>query len=106
MGSGSESRWNNGYIQFHSLQVWRPVTPSESDTSSCYSLVDDYKSESISVQDKDGNRVARVNASSPQDQLQFQTGDVLGFYVESNGADSDNDNGVVYCSTIAAILMR
>ena len=34
-------------------------------------------------------------APSLQDQLQFQVGDVLGFYVESNGADSDNDNGVV-----------
>ena len=30
----------------------------------------------------------------PQDQLQFQPGDVLGFYVESHGL-SNEDNGVV-----------
>ena len=71
------------------LQVWRPSRPA----NVCYSLVDNFMSTSISV-DGTTDRVARVTPS-PQHQLQFQTGDVLGFYVESNGSKSDNDNGVV-----------
>ena len=76
------------------LQVWRP-SPTVN-VSGCYSLVDDFSSREITVEDNPANeRVARVTPS-PQDQLQFQPGDVLGFYVESNGdGSSDHDNGVV-----------
>ena len=70
------------------LQVWRPNWPA----NVCYSLVDNFTSTAFSVNTND--RVARVTPS-PQHQLQFQIGDVVGFYVESNGAMSDNDNGVV-----------
>ena len=75
------------------LQVWRPS--SIVNISGCYSLVDDFISREITVEDNPANeRVARVTPS-PQNQLQFQIGDVLGFYVESSGARSDSDNGVV-----------
>ena len=77
------------------LQIWRPDSAA-TDTSGCHSLVDDYSSKSISLQNDAINmgKIARVTPSL-QDQLQFQKGDVLGFYVESNGAGSDYDNGVV-----------
>ena len=77
------------------LQVWRP-SPTVNETG-CYSLVDNFMmtsllSERIRVT---SNHVARVTPS-PQDQLQFQPGDVLGFYVESQGTVGTNhDNGVV-----------
>ena len=76
------------------LQVWRP-SPIVN-ISGCYTLVDDFISTEITIEDNPVNeRVARVTPS-PQDQLQFQPGDVLGFYVESNGdGSSDHDNGVV-----------
>ena len=76
------------------LQVWRP-SPTVNE-SGCYSLVDNFMvtsllSERITVT---SNHVARVTPS-PQDQLQFQPGDVLGFYVESQGTVGTNhDNGV------------
>ena len=57
----------------------------------CYSLVDDFVSTRLSV---NGNGVAVVTLSAT-DQLQFQPGDVLGFYVESHVGTSDHDNGVV-----------
>ena len=75
------------------LQVWRP---SPTMRNNCYSLVNDHRiaSTTISVD----LRVARVT-TLPQEQLQFQPGDVLGFYVESHGSGSqphgDDDNGVV-----------
>ena len=77
------------------LQVWRPDSAA-TDTSGCYSLVDDYSNKSISLQN-DAINMGKVAIVTPslQDQLQFQVGDVLGFYVESNGARSDYDNGVV-----------
>ena len=76
------------------LQVWRPA-PTVG-VSGCYSLVDNFVSIKITVEDNPANeRVARVTPSL-QDQLEFQPGDVLGFYVESNGdGNSDHDNGVV-----------
>ena len=76
------------------LQVWRP-SPTANETSGCYSLIDNFivRSTSLPTQPESEN-VARVTPS-PQDQLQFQPGDILGFYVESQGTDSNNDNGVV-----------
>ena len=75
------------------FQVWRP-SPTVNETG-CYSLVGNYvvRSTSISVS-PESVHVARVTPS-PQDQLKFQPGDVLGFYVESHGTTSDFDNGVV-----------
>ena len=72
------------------LQVWRP-SPTETE---CYSLVDNYAVESILPPQLLTDHVARVTPL-PQNQLHFQPGDVLGFYVESSGTLSDHDNGVV-----------
>ena len=59
----------------------------------CYSLIDDFTSSSISTTLRDP--VARV-VPLPQDQLQFESGDVLGIYVERHGVESkDNDGAVV-----------
>ena len=76
------------------LQVWRPSHTVNQ--SGCHSLVNDHSVISTNI-DSSG-RVARVTPS-PQEQLQFQPGDVLGFYVESHGSndgsDGNADNGVV-----------
>ena len=87
---------NNQHTFSFDLQVWRP-SPTVNETG-CYSLVDHFMMTSL-LSDRiseTSNHVARVTPS-PQDQLQFQPGDVLGFYVEShgNGGRSNNDNGVV-----------
>ena len=79
------------------FQVWRP-SPSVNVTG-CYSLVDDFISTKIPIgnQPSPAIRVARITPSLT-DQLQFQPGDVLGFYVESHGEGSgprgDPNNGV------------
>ena len=76
------------------FQVWRPSPTVSKD--GCYSLVNNYivRSTSLPVDPK-VSHVARVTPL-PQNQLQFQPGDVLGFYVESHGTSSDHDNGVVF----------
>ena len=80
------------------FQVWRPA--SNVNVSGCYSLVDDFISTEIpiGIQPTPTIGVARITPS-PADQLQFQPGDVLGFYVESHGQGSDPEgdanNGVV-----------
>ena len=75
------------------FQVWRP-SPTVNENG-CYSLVNNYLVTSISISTKTvTEHVARVTPS-PQHQLQFQPGDVLGFYVESHGTSSDGNNGVV-----------
>ena len=75
------------------FQVWRP-SPTVNETG-CYSLVGNYIVTSTSIPvSPEIDHVARVTPS-PQDQLQFRPGDVLGFYVESHGTSSDFDNGVV-----------
>ncbi len=75
------------------FQVWRP-SPTVNETG-CYSLVGNYIVRSLVINGTpEANHVARVTPS-PQYQLQFQPGDVLGFYVESHGTSSDFDNGVV-----------
>lgn len=75
------------------LQVWRP-SPTVNETG-CYSLVDNFIVRSTSIPPlPESEHVARVTPL-PQDQLQFQPGDVLGFYVESHGTTTDENNGVV-----------
>ena len=75
------------------FQVWRPSPTVKK--NGCYSLVNNYTVRSISLPINEAiSHVARVTPL-PQDQLQFQPGDVLGFYVESDGTSSDYDNGVV-----------
>ena len=60
------------------LQVWRPSpTVDDSTGTGCYSLVGNNRFTYISV----SGGVALVTPS-PQDYIQFQSGDVLGFYVE------------------------
>lgn len=80
---------NSNYLFI--LQVWRPNSPTSSGSSGCYSLVDDYSVSSLHYH--------IVQIWPPvKHQLQFQPEDVLGFYVESHGGMSDNDNGVVLVS--------
>lgn len=72
------------------FQVWRP-SPTVNVTG-CYSLVDDFTTSSITITPSEP--VARV-VPSRQDQLPFQPGDVLGFYVERHGGESFYNDGVV-----------
>ncbi len=78
------------------LQVWRP---SPTQKTECYSLVNDHSITSTNIgSNSQTGRVAKVT-TLPHNQLQFEPGDVLGFYVESHGSGSspggDDDNGVV-----------
>ena len=73
------------------FQVWRPS--STVNETGCYSLVGNYAVTSISIETMvTESHVARV---TPLYQLQFQPGDVLGFYVESETEISPEGNGVV-----------
>ena len=75
------------------LQMWRPSSTVSDDGSGCYSLVGNYAVRSISIDTLvTADHVARV---TPSVQLQFQPGDVLGFYVESQASITPEDNGVV-----------
>ena len=71
------------------LQVWRPspTTVDSSTGSGQYILVGNNRFTSISLSDG----VAEVTPS-PRDQIQFRSGDVLGFYVEEAGDDSRGVN--------------
>ena len=74
------------------LQVWRPSPTVDNFTGTgCYSLVGNNRFTSISLSD----RVAEVTPS-PQDYIQFQSGDVLGVYVEE--ARSAGDGVVILTS--------
>ena len=73
------------------LQVWRP-SPTAVDGSTgtgCYSLVGNNRFQFTNNDLSDG--AFRISPS-PQDYIQFQPGDVLGFYVEDA---NDGENGVV-----------
>ena len=70
------------------LQIWRPLQ----NVSGCYSLV---SHTAISATTTVNRRLFVVTPSLVQHQLHFQSGDVLGFYVESQNGISDHDNGVV-----------
>ena len=70
------------------LQVWRPSpTVNDSTGTGCYSLVGNNRFTNIPLR----NLVARVTPL-PQDYIQFQSGDMLGVYVEDA---RQNDDGVV-----------
>ena len=72
------------------LQVWRPSpTVITSTGTGCYSLVGNNRFTSITP----SSRVVLVTPS-PQDYIQFQPGDVLGFYAEE--APQRRGGGVVY----------
>ncbi len=74
------------------FQVWRPSPTVGQMGTGDYSLVGNNRFSAISLS---GN-VAEVTPS-PQDYIQFQPEDVLGFYVEE--ARDDNNNGVVVLTT-------
>ena len=74
------------------LQVWRPSPTLQTDL--CYSLIDNHSISTVIGKDSQTGRIAKVTPL-PQNQLQFEPGDVLGFYVESHGSDTNYDNGVV-----------
>ena len=62
------------------LQVWRPSpTVDESTGTGCYSLVGNNR---FTVSTLIGGIAESLVPSPPQDYIQFQSGDVLGFYVE------------------------
>ena len=77
------------------LQVWRPSPTADQigGTGGDYSLVGNNRFSAISL----SNDVVEVTPS-PQDRIQFQPGDVLGFYVE-NARDDDNKGVVVLTTT-------
>ena len=76
------------------LQVWRPSpTVDDSTGTSQYSLVGNNRFTSISL---DSDQVAIVTPS-PQDYIQFQPGDVLGFYVDCTECRI-NKAGVMECT--------
>ncbi len=74
------------------LQVWRPSPTVDQAGSGDYSLVGNNRFSAISL----SGGVAEVTPSS-QDYIQFQSRDVLGFYVEE--AKDDNSKGVVVLTT-------
>ena len=89
---GRNGQQNEYTIDF---QVWRPSpTVEDSIGAGQYSLVGNNKFTSISLLNMD-NYLVRVTPS-PQDYIQFQPGDVLGFYVEKAMSVSD---GVVLITT-------
>ena len=67
------------------LQVWRPSpTMDDSTGTGQYSLVGNNRFTSISLSDG-----VAIITPSPQDYIQFQPGDVLGFYVEDARLTTD-----------------
>ena len=83
-------RGGNAYQNTYTLdlQVWRPSpTVDDSTGTGQYSLVGNNRFTSISLSDQ-----VAIVTPSPQDYIQFQPGDVLGFYVEET---RDSDDGVV-----------
>ena len=74
------------------LQVWRPSPTVVDQMGGDYSLVGNNRFSAISLSDA----VVQVTPS-PEDYIQFQFGDVLGFYVEE--AKVDTYRGVVVLTT-------
>lgn len=70
------------------LQVWRPSPTVH--TTGCYSLVGNNRFTSVTL----SGGVAKVTPL-PQNWIQFQPGDVLGFYVESSRRNNAASRGVV-----------
>ena len=74
--------WRNYTVDF---QVWRPSPTVDSTDTACYSLVGNNRFTLISIH----SFLARATPL-PQDYIQFQPGDVLGFYMESDEDASDD----------------
>ena len=71
------------------LQVWRPsATVDDSTGTGQYSLVGNNRFISITLSDE-----VAIVTPSPQDYIQFQPGDVLGFYVEDARLTTDHGSG-------------
>lgn len=70
------------------FQVWRPSLTVE--CTGCYSLIGNNNFTLVSPTDQ----VAKVTPS-PQHQIQFQPGDVLGFSWENTNLNARSDGGVV-----------
>ena len=77
------------------LQVWRP-SPTVN-TDGCYSLVGNNRFTSVSLSEG-----VAVVTPLPQDMIQFQPGDVLGFYVESSRTRNPETRGVVTLNDFSA----
>ena len=94
---GADVRRDGSMFRYNlDFQVWRPSpTVDDSTGTGCYSLVGNNRFTAISL----NNRVAQVTPS-PQDYIQFQPGDVLGFYVEEA---READNGVVILTSYERI---
>ena len=75
------------------LQVWRPVPPiNDSTGAGCYILVG---SQGISsIPDDDGQLT--LGPSRPSNNIPFQPGDVLGFYVNIPRRSGDDESEVEY----------
>ena len=102
-GCGNITEWGADVFQNDQnsyavdFQVWRPSPTTNSIGAGCYSLVANNRFTSISLR---GGTV--IVTPSPQDCIQYQSGDVLGFYVESASiilSSSRPDNGVVIQTT-------
>ena len=74
------------------LQVWRPSSTLDQMGSGDYSLVGNNRFTSISL----NGGLAESLLPSPSDYIRFQSGDVLGFYVEDANEDG---SGVVVLTT-------
>ena len=83
-----------GMVSAIDLQVWRP-SPTVAVTG-CYSLVGNNRFTSVTLR----SQVAEVTPL-PQERIQFQPGDVLGFYVESALSQGDAGGGVVVANDLS-----
>ena len=72
------------------FQVWRPA-PNVSSTG-CYSLVGNNRFTSLPLSDR---LAESLSPTSPEQRIQVQPGDVLGFYVESAHEKVAGSRGVV-----------
>ena len=78
----------NDTMDVLSLQVWRP-SPSVNETG-CYTLIGNNNFSSVSLE----SELTSVTPL-PHEQIHFQPGDVLGFYVENSQAVEYGSSGVM-----------
>ena len=92
---GADVFQNDQNIYTVDFQVWRPSPTNNFTGAGCYSLVGNNRFTSISL-----NVGIVIATPSHQDYIQYQSGDVLGFYVENASPVSGRpDNGVVIQNT-------
>ena len=87
-----EGRADDGEYTLN-FQVWRPSPTVDQTGGGVYSLVGNNRFTSIDLDDDGTGSLL----PSPSDYIQFQPGDVLGFYVEE--ARDDNNKGVAVLTT-------